>query len=75
MRAASAEADDDDDDPFEVDLQVTGMKCEGCVESVTNALKAAPKVLRVTSVDLASGVASCEVKADTMVRCRSTCVH
>ena len=63
---ASAQDAEADDDAFEVDLQITGMKCEGCVESVTSALKAAPKVLRVTSVDLATGLASCEVQAETM---------
>ena len=47
---------------------VTGMMCDGCVAGVTAALKAVPKVVRVTSVDLASGVATCEVKAETMVR-------
>jgi copper chaperone CopZ len=44
------------------------MMCDGCVAGVTAALKAVPKVVRVTSVDLASGVATCEVKAETMVR-------
>ena len=60
--------EEEDDEPFEVDLQVTGMKCEGCVDGVTAALKAAPAVVRVIGVDLASGIATCEVKAETMVR-------
>lgn len=66
--AAAAEVEEEDDEPFEVDLQVTGMKCEGCVDGVTAALKAAPAVVRVIGVDLASGIATCEVKAETMVR-------
>ena len=36
----AAAAADEDDEPWEVDLQVTGMVCEGCAENVTKALQA-----------------------------------
>jgi|APGre2960657444_1045066.scaffolds.fasta_scaffold05563_5 copper chaperone CopZ len=67
LRAA---ASDTDEEGFEVDLQVVGMRCEGCVENVTKALKATANVKQV-SVDLATGVATCEVTAETMVRPRA----
>ena len=72
LRAAAS--DGEDEEGFEVDLQVVGMRCEGCVENVTKALQATANVKQV-SVDLATGVATCEVTAETMVRPRApTCV-
>ena len=61
-------AADADDEPWEVDLQVKGMVCEGCVANVEAALKQSKGVVRVVSVDLASGIATVEVQAATAVR-------
>lgn len=66
-RAAASAAADEDDEPWEVDLQVKGMVCEGCASNVKEALVAASGVVSV-HVDLASGIATVEVKADTAVR-------
>ena len=71
MRAAAwraAAAAEEDDEPWEIDLQVTGMVCDGCASNVKNALAAAQGVVNVVAVDLASGVATVEVKAATAVR-------
>ena len=62
-----AAADADDDEPWEVDLQVTGMVCEGCVSNVEAALSKSKGVVGV-KVDLASGIATVEVQAATAVR-------
>lgn len=61
-------AADADDEPWEIDLQVTGMVCEGCVSNVEAALSKSKGVVRVVSVDLASGIATVEVQAATAVR-------
>lgn len=39
--AASSAADEEDEEPWEIDLQVTGMVCEGCVANVAKALEGA----------------------------------
>ena len=64
----AAAAAEEDDEPWEIDLQVTGMVCDGCASNVKNALAAAQGVVNVVAVDLASGVATVEVKAATAVR-------
>ncbi len=38
-----------------IELQVAGMKCPHCVNTVREALSAVPGVIRVLSVDLDSG--------------------
>ncbi len=38
-----------------IELQVTGMKCQHCVNAVRKALSATPGVTRVLSIDLDSG--------------------
>ena len=60
-------AADADDEPWEIDLQVTGMVCEGCVSNVEAALSKSKGVVGV-KVDLASGIATVEVQAATAVR-------
>ena len=63
-----ASAADADDEPWEIDLQVSGMVCEGCVSNVEAALAKSKGVVRVVAVDLASGIATVEVQAATAVR-------
>lgn len=65
VRAAAAA--EEDDEPWEIDLQVTGMVCDGCSSNVKNALAAAKGVSGV-EVDLASGVATVQVQAENAVR-------
>lgn len=52
---------------FEVDVKVQGMMCDGCASTVTAALKSAKGVSNV-KVDLASGLVTVGVQADSMVR-------
>jgi copper chaperone CopZ len=65
MRAAAAA--EEDDEPWEIDLQVTGMVCDGCSSNVKSALAAAQGVSGV-EVDLAAGVATVQVQAENAVR-------
>jgi copper chaperone CopZ len=65
LRAAAAA--EEDDEPWEIDLQVTGMVCDGCSSNVKNTLAAAKGVSGV-EVDLAAGVATVQVQAENAVR-------
>ena len=44
---------------MEKQSQITGMKCQGCVETVTARIKAVPSVSKV-SVNLEDGIATVE---------------
>ena len=55
-----------DDEPMEITLKVDGMMCDGCAETVTNALKAKRGVKSV-KVDLETKKVSVFVECDTMV--------
>ena len=59
-------ASDGEDEPFEISLKVEGMMCDGCAESVTEALSAAPAVADV-KVSLEEKKVSVFVTCDTMM--------
>ncbi|MBO6006921.1 MAG: heavy-metal-associated domain-containing protein [Aeriscardovia sp.] len=44
---------------MEKKFQITGMKCQGCVDTVTSRIKAVPSVSKVT-VNLDDGIATVE---------------
>lgn len=56
-------------DPFVLSLKIGGMRCEGCVANVVNALNSVPGVVGVR-VDLATGRADVtpgEIRATAVV--------
>ena len=56
-----------DDEPFEISIKVDGMMCEGCVESVTNALTGAEDAVKEVKVDLDAKKVSVFVACETMM--------
>lgn len=62
--ASLDEGEDSDDGSVEVELSVTGMKCDGCKSSVENALAAVDGVTWV-EVDLDNATARVGVRAPT----------
>jgi copper chaperone CopZ len=53
-------------DSIEVELKVTGMSCECCVEGVQGALEKLENLVSKVEVDLDSGKATVQVKVGTM---------
>ena len=56
-----------DDDTVEIALKVDGMMCEGCVESVTEALRKASPDVAAVDVNLESKMVRVGVKAESAV--------
>lgn len=54
-----------------IELQISGMNCQHCVKSVTEALSAVAGVERVVAVDLETGTARVEGDADAQALVRA----
>lgn len=68
VRAAAADAGGaSDDDTVEIALKVDGMMCEGCAESVTEALRKASPDVAAVDVNLESKIVRVGVKAESAV--------